>query len=283
MPAPAASSAASRRSVAHRSAVRRSASDVASAAPSGGAERGDPPGGTATVPTTTPARGRWLDRRGPSASPGRCPGAKAPGAIARSSLTSRPTPRPARRWSRGRGPGSPPARPGPGPSAASSRAAWARRASPVVDAVLAHLADEVVAVRRGEQDGIGTGLAVEHPGHHRRRRARSGWRSSTDPPRVTVSLAMAATVWLLPLPGGPEMATIGSCRARRTASTWLALSGNGVRTGSASAAGVGRSPSAAWRRRRRGGRRPCRQRRRPASDQWRSDASTLGRNWSRLT
>ena len=69
---------------------------------------------------------------------------------------------------------------------------------------------------------------------------------STEPPRVTASLAMAATVWLLPLPGGPEMATIGSWRARRTASTWLSLRGSGVHTGSASAAASGRSPSAAW-------------------------------------
>jgi hypothetical protein len=50
---------------------------------------------------------------------------------------------------------------------------------------------------------------------------------------------MAATVWLLPLPGGPEMTVVGSCRARTTASRWAGVSSSGLVTSSSGAAAGG--------------------------------------------
>ncbi len=55
---------------------------------------------------------------------------------------------------------------------------------------------------------------------------------STDPPWATASLAMAATVWLLPLPGGPEITVTGWVRARTTASVWAEVRRRGEQTGS---------------------------------------------------
>ena len=54
---------------------------------------------------------------------------------------------------------------------------------------------------------------------------------STLFPSVTAWMAIAAAVWVLPVPGGPEITVTGAVEARPIANCWRSLVGKGLATG----------------------------------------------------